>query len=580
MSNIINSISLFFNNDIITYLISIIWFISITFIICFIFNKKFFDSLFLSFIFSALLLFIGGLINHISYLYYLGWIVIILFYAFLIHKKKIVVFIKQIDYISIVVYLVLSLIIFIVYQNAGLRFTDEFMHWAPMTKEMFRLDKFYCTSESLLLVHKDYPPFFSLIELLFCIFGARYCEKYLYVGLLSFVLSIIIRIIGNSKHKITSLIIIILSGFIFQYIPSVQDNTGLYNSIYIDYALSFVFAYSLYFIFSNKENDNYYFFTLFLLLSALLLSKQIGMYYFGICLITLLFYDRSLIKNKWFIITVLLSLVPLITWKICVNLNQIVGQFSISNFVIRPEWKEICKSYLDALISKSLFIKPFAINSILAVVLVLIGLYFSNKKNSKLSIVYFISFVLYLLVIGLLYMFVFSIEESIVLSSFERYIISYIYVGVLLMLFTICETNNYINYLIYLVFIVLLSDFNNSNINNILDKKNILVINQQGADIEFNFNQQNGSIYKFDIQDYLDEKNIDSFKEITDKYDYIYVYLYDDIFYKKWSSLTNTNTLENDSLHYIENHNTFNVVNSNFNRIYYVIKYYLINKEK
>ena len=59
------------------------------------------------------------------------------------------------------------------------RFTtfDEWYHWGMMVKESLRLDKFYSVAESNLHIHKDYPPFISILEVIFCKFSGGYSES-------------------------------------------------------------------------------------------------------------------------------------------------------------------------------------------------------------------------------------------------------------------------------------------------------------------------------------------------------------------------------------------------------------------
>lgn len=58
------------------------------------------------------------------------------------------------------------------------RFTDfdEFWHWGPMLKESLRLDRFYSVPASRLIIHKDYPPFPAIQELIWIKAAGRYSE--------------------------------------------------------------------------------------------------------------------------------------------------------------------------------------------------------------------------------------------------------------------------------------------------------------------------------------------------------------------------------------------------------------------
>lgn len=75
---------------------------------------------------------------------------------------------------------------------------DELSHWGMMTKEMLCLDNWYSVPTSRLLVHKDYPPFVSIIEMLGCKLAGGYSEAKAYLMLHLFSISMVTPFLADS----------------------------------------------------------------------------------------------------------------------------------------------------------------------------------------------------------------------------------------------------------------------------------------------------------------------------------------------------------------------------------------------
>ena len=78
---------------------------------------------------------------------------------------------------------------------------DEFSHWGKMVKEMFRLDSFYSTKLSNLMVHKDYPPIIQIYELLWVKLSNSYSETILIKSIHFLELSLLIIPISDIDIK-------------------------------------------------------------------------------------------------------------------------------------------------------------------------------------------------------------------------------------------------------------------------------------------------------------------------------------------------------------------------------------------
>lgn len=580
MQTILNNLQMFLNSDIKTFILSIIWFFSISLLLAYYLNKKQGETYVLSIIVSGLVLYIGGLIKHISFAYYISWIIIALLIIIVLIRRKGKELIKHIDQFAAISFSAVLLILFVIYQNVAFRYTDEFMHWGPMVREMARIDRFYCASESNLLVHKDYPPFFSLVELLFCLFKGEYVEKYLYIGLMSFVYSIILYVVSiNRNRKINKVLFIsfVLAGLLFQYLPNAKDSIGLYNSVYIDYVLAFYVFYLFYRIIKEKENIT--FFEYSILFSSLLLTKQISIFFFAISIL-LMIDKKEKIDIEKIIYVLLIPILAFISWKIVVGVNQVNGQFNISNFSIKAGTLSIIKNFVKLSLLQPLFYQPFKLSLTVCAILIFIFLFIIKRSNiisNKSFITLIIGFVGYLAVLCFMYCFAFSIEEALSSASFERYVLTIVFIYVLLIIAFVINTNNLFASLIVFASLILLADLNNSYLYKITNRKNIIVVKQWGENISLDKTKDNGSVITFKEREYIGEDvSSESLLEELSKYNYVYIFKYDDIFYQRWKKYTNGALLENDSLYLINKEDSnIEFINDNYSSVYYEIKYYL-----
>lgn len=581
MTILLNNINSFLQNDVLTLLLTIIWFFSFSLILSDLLNKKQGEMYLLSFVISSFLLFIGGIFNNIKLFYYIGWILIIGYYIYIIIKKKLSNFISKIDIFSSTLFFIILIVLLILYQNKGFVATDEFMHWGPMVRDMFNINKFYCVPESTLAVHKDYPPFFSLIELLFCFYKGEYRECYLYVALLCFYFSIVIAIMSKKEKIIDKLLILLvfaLLGFTAQeYSSSMFETVTIYASIYIDYVLVVFAAYIIYNELTINTNTAQDKLVKIFFVAALLLSKQIGIVFYLLYLLVLF------IRKKLDVLSIIVPIVPLGIWKIITSLYQITGQFSFSNVLLRDS-SFIIKEYIKALLIRPIFVNPLSCSFIvICTILLALLIYISYKKHNKYYLIFLIGIILYSITLLVLYSFVFSIDEAISLASFERYMYAYVLFGIVysvLIVFNLYDTK--IFYLSIAVVIFLFSDFNNSNIYKIVDHKDIIVIQQWGDPIYFDEAKDNGYVLNIKIHNYInDDIEYEELTKEISNYHYLYVYLYDDNFYNYWIDYTGDYGLENDSDFYIyRENNNISYIKDNYSKSYYAIRYYLHIKEK
>ena len=143
-------------------------------------KKQFGKCIPLSFILSALIMFaFQAVFNTFTIGYYvlilfaLASIPIIIFYL-IKNKEKFKEFKGNYFDKGLIAFIVIYLFFFILDLRKYFSAWDEFSHWGVMIKEMLRTDHLYSTIESTLMVHKDYPPIFQILEL----FWTKLCGNY------------------------------------------------------------------------------------------------------------------------------------------------------------------------------------------------------------------------------------------------------------------------------------------------------------------------------------------------------------------------------------------------------------------
>lgn len=366
-------------------------------------------------------------------------------------------------------FIVIYIAVFIYNLNSSLVVWDELSHWGEMVKEMFRLDRFYTVKESVLIVHKDYPPIMPLLELFFCHLQGGFKEVYLLRAVHLFNLSLFLPALefkfefNKLKTIFKTLLTIACVGLIILLFD--QQAGGLIGTIYVDYPLALLTAYLLsLIIFEDNQFSIFYIINLSIGCCFLIMTKQICLTLYAMVIfffaINLLLKNinklRNLFKNKTgfiFITFILLIIIPLLMWKgwsSYVDNMGVYQQFKISDLkiqellgVVKQTSGEIyqqaaARNFISAILRNGLMtsnvisLTYFQCIIIVFLLLYLIWLYGKNildKKEIILSgITLGIGSVGYLFVMLVLYVFSFGPVEGPNLASFYRYIPTYIIV--------------------------------------------------------------------------------------------------------------------------------------------------------
>ena len=181
---------------------------------------------------------------------------------------------------------------------------DELMHWGKMVKEMFRLDRFYCVTESTLYRHKDYPPFVAILEYAWCRFGGGYSEPHVAQAVHLLNISLIVPYLFEQFRArkrsfgaaLSGIVKGALAAGILLILCSLCDPNANISSIYEDITIALMFAYSAFLVYRKEYRSVWGTFAYMLSLAALIGTKQIGIAFVGLSLLYLLL--SSLFLNE------------------------------------------------------------------------------------------------------------------------------------------------------------------------------------------------------------------------------------------------------------------------------------------
>lgn len=602
------------------YILSLFWLLSISGLLTIVFNRKFEMVLTLSMILGTLMLYPFGYINHISYGYYLSWLFVLLFYVLLIYffiknKDKLIEFKNNYFTYGLLYFIIFSIYCFFLYKYTGFGNCDEFTHWGPMLKETLRLDGFYTQDASRLIMHKDYPPFFTLLEVLFQGFnGFKFHEPFAYVALQLFMFSMLLPIFSNLKKKdwLKSLLIfisIVLVGLTLDKTETASDYAFVYNSIYVDWCLALFCAYGIYLTYKDEGWGLFRFVYLTLICVTFILMKQMGLVFYLIILIyaffKVTFIDKQLDFKMMLNGIIFLVVIPVlfyISWSYVVKLYQIdaqfkIGELSISDFfnIIKGnapkglEWKYTAfRNYCSNLLHRPLVLHPFKMSYFVytGLMMLIIFIAFRFKKDAFfLAGTYLIGAIGYSIAMLILYTLAFTIDEAPYLASFDRYMASYLYFGTTLtLMLVINKFNNYIYQ--NMIILGLLCLFVEPKTLYYLeiptgvvdeDKMTIALIEQFNNNVHFERENLNGFKLKFDHLGYLNN-NEESFNKLVsalNEDDGLFVIGYDGIIDDFWQRLGIKDYVFNEQYYEINKESgTLEVTWSAYSFIHYVILYY------
>lgn len=592
----------------------------------------------------VLIIYVFGLINLLKFGVYFVFALFILFTVLLIvdfikGKIRCKTFIKVIIKPSICIWIICILGLFIYYNGRMIASWDEFSHWGDVVKMMY-YNNIYNTNPASLSVARAYPPVMSIFQYFvenLSLSGFK--EHYLYCSYHAFVISLIIPFIKDIKWKEIVKIILILMIVLLAPIVFFASPYFYYNTIYIDPFLGILFGFVIANIFITKEYDRFSIVSISLALFALTLTKDIAPVFSFICIL-FVFFKHVILDNNykllkkiskinikrffnktkplWIFLAVVTA--SYLTWKINVVLNvkgSSTGNPSTIKDVIDALLRfentyrvTVVNNYVKRLSSYS-FIKMGNIYSVTFVFILLSIIIYKNEdiKAKKHALFGFLSIyigeVLYIFLMLVLYILMFSKYEALSLASFERYLgiylIAILYFIIFITIFRSIEQKKYTSLIVLLIFIIL-----NTNVslvkNNFINYKEITystqVMRKQYSDAAKNIRSkvdlqkkykfyiivQNSTgaekwMLRYEIRDILKEMNegfnwslgekysegdiwtLDiskgEFKKILFKenYDYVYLYKIDDKFINRFGNIFDYDDIDSGQLYKVNRKN-------------------------
>ena len=598
------------------FILPLLYFICFTETLMIFFKKKFEKVLPLTFFISAITLYLSGLLFKN---FYIGFIICIIFSLifpiYLIKNRK---NIKIKDYFSsgFMIFILIYLLIYILDFNRFFTRWDELSHWGKMVKEMIKINDFYSQNNSNLLVHKDYPPIMSLIELFYVFLCGKFKEVYLIRCMHLFESSLIISIIplkSNSKKK--SIITTLLTLLFMYFLTFLFDSAIVINSIYTDIALSLLTSYILYNIFKMDKLDNYNLINIIISTIVLLLFKQLSIAFY-LMILFLIFFKMIIRKEpkylKLFLLLLIIPLIFMFSWNKYINNLNIKGQFEVSSImndmtnsktIISSDnyQKTTLINYLNALFGKSIINSNYTISYIsmgilLLFLVIMLFIKIKDKINKKEYILTIITLIIgyfgFIVLMLILYLYSFNEIESVSLASYERYMSTYILIVLYMLIYMYLDyieikKENIKKYIIVLFIILFMIKpisyvklrpdlilLNNhyydsyrsavnvidNHVNN-MDK--VFIVDQKEQDgavfyINYFSNKVSTNLLHYDLTMNSSNKEMyfnNNYKEYMENYDYLYIYLINDTFIDDYKFLSN-NKLKENTLYKIVKNNT------------------------
>ena len=453
-------------------LIGYAWSILMDALLINIFRKKFEEVMPLAYITGGFCLFLFGLFEHISYGYYFSLILCVISFLWILYlyikdKEGFKAFLQRFFTIGFVAFTVMFLFIFFLQRNRGFSIADEFWNWGLQVREDFRLDSFI--SEESRYANRAYPPFLTIIELLFCYFGGAFQEGYCYRGLTTFCLSLYLPLLGcfdirKKKDWIRTLIYVLvffLLGICISVTVTDGDYPHIYNTIYVDFPMGLFSAYCFYQVYTQKRWEVFTLVNTVLSITVLLLLKQTGMAFAAMVIVFLIFLvirdsqeKKKIDKKKLFLTIGLIIGIPLLVyggWSVyaylqgnSANTLDMLSSEKVRNFFLyltdpTQEKHQVILNYVDVFLHRPLVLQPlsfsfFTYSIFISVILFLILFFLYRDKASAfaLSLIYYLGSLAYAAARIFLFLTIYNEHQGTYFVSYDRYMKSYLYIGTIL----------------------------------------------------------------------------------------------------------------------------------------------------
>lgn len=447
--------------------------VSFSLLLMIIYNRKWEETVGISLIITVFCLYVFGLFEHLNegvMAVYVLSIISLLVAMYLFMKKQ--MSLKGLLSPGIVVYGVLFAVILLNCNDIWLAKWDEYSHWGLAVKDMFYYDAFAKHYNTTVMLPR-YLPFSTLIEYFFVRANGMFSQELIYVAYQTTLLSVLIIICNVAKNtwKYCVLAVVVIVTLPVMFFPDV------YNCIYVDPLLAIFSAYVL-ICYYSEEMSLFNLLRIIGGLFALTTTKDMGMVIAGLITMIILFDRiRSIIQNrrlnrKELILPCVLAgwvLISFFSWQVYLSIPAPVsgedvivdadleteqqiesnihsGAISASGITIEgvkallsgsaDSYKyQSVKNFLVMMFDEETFkFGSIGLSFIdLQMLLLLVTFILSYKENESEEKYKLLSFgkysciagLLYSIVLEIMYLFAFSKNEALFLSSHDRYLASW-----------------------------------------------------------------------------------------------------------------------------------------------------------
>lgn len=570
-------------------------------------------SLVFGFLSSTFIMLLFGYANNL----YIGYLVNIIFLfillAYFILKNQTTTVFKNIihDILTSEGFYAYSLLFLFVnwfHSNSAIIEWDEITFWSPIVRQMFNTNKLYYISGSAFQASATYPPFIQLFELLFCYLAGVFEEKYLYRALSVFSIALFCIVFDNKKIKSVNNIIetiLFCSSVVFlNVVHFVTEHTigggftTFFETILVDQWIATLCAVSLFIIITKKAFDSIDTLLLVMLFSALTLSKQAGIPLFLMGLFLLIFkiiINKNNKKNILYLTTIPVIMIKIWNWMVSINRQSEINSLipTISNNADKSYWKTSIDNFIYSIFHSPMIkigelkITYFPL-CFIALMLITIYLFIEKKRSNEiiLSIItYIIGCVGWTMMMEYLYLTVFGSYEGVVLALFERYINTYTYMSLALVMMLYSNlSNNGISIKLFIMLGLLIltngtnlkllnpknrynykEDIKNkelfSQIDKYINNEKVLVLSQTRdyfieIYLKYLYPQKHFEFVSVNANEYDNKHYLnltpEQWKLYYQNFDYIYLYNTDERFYKEFWKNIEKEDLLNDRLYIVE----------------------------
>lgn len=405
------------------------------------FDKKFEETLHLTFLACMLVLYTVGLIFDLSVGF---WVLTVLLVAlYLLSLGKLLRGGRQAFSRFLSSFCTKGFLIFLILYGLCLYATflmvpylwDEFSHWADTVKVLYTFHDFG-TNPEFYASYPHYPPGVSLLQYYILMLNGVYCDWILYFVKQLFALSLFFPFFAKVKN-LFQLTFLSLAAFC---LPLLFQG-DFYNSVYIDTLLGLVFGFGIAYLFCFDVKKPIHLATICLTIFALCLIKEAGaVFAIGLVLIALCRLLRhSLKKSALVVISVAF---PQLSWS-WEMAQQGVTQASSREFSLQMLFTlgsnpddayriETLNAFVDNFFADSFSFSHFVVSHALifaGMLAVCMAILFFRRKlpNFKQECTCVATFyaIIFLYTVGMLisYMYFFSEYEAVRLASFDRYML-------------------------------------------------------------------------------------------------------------------------------------------------------------